>query len=172
LKTFILFLGLAGAAGSMLASPVLYNFNFTGGTPNATGSFDYDSSAISNPFSVFTVAFSGATFDFTSVANGETGIGCGGATGPQSLFNALVGDTFSGCGIQTWVAEPFGGPEGFSLLDDTNTNLTTLNNSGSTQVQTRGTFTATAAAPEPATWALFFAGAGALLSWKRIRRSR
>src|SRR5271165_5229736 len=90
LKTFFLFPGLAGAAGSMHASPVLYNFNFTSGTPNATGSFEYDASAGSNPFSAFVVAISGDTFDLTSTANGETGIGCGGTTGPQSLFNALV----------------------------------------------------------------------------------
>jgi hypothetical protein len=124
LKTFILFLGLAGAAASLSASPVLYNFNFTGGSPNATGSFDYDPLASSNPFSNFVVAVGGDSFDFTSLANGETGIGCGGSTGPQSLFNALIGANFLGCGVQTWYAKPQElSEEHFGLLDETNTNL-------------------------------------------------
>jgi hypothetical protein len=83
-KTFILFLGLAGAAGSMRASPILYNFNFTGGSPNATGSFDYDPLATTNPFSSFVVTGDGFAFDFTSTANGQTATGCGGTTGPRA----------------------------------------------------------------------------------------
>jgi hypothetical protein len=170
LKTFFLFLGLAGVAGSMHASPILYNFNFTGGTPNATGSFDYDPLATTNPFASFVVAISGDTFDFTSLANGETGIGCGGTTGPQSLFNGLTG-IGSGCGagVQQWsaiLAGPDG--EGFNLLNSTFTNLTLINFAVPNQVHTFGTFT-TSAVPEPGTTSMFLAGAGALWAWKRRR---
>lgn len=60
LKTLFMFLGLAGAAGSMRAGPILYNFNFSGGTPNATGSFDYDTST--NLFSNVIVNWNGEQF--------------------------------------------------------------------------------------------------------------
>jgi hypothetical protein len=173
LKTF--FLGLAVAAASLHASPVLYNFNFTGGTPNATGSFDYDPSpsASSNPFSSFVVIADGFTFNFTSDANGQTSTGCGGSTGPQSVFNALIGDTGTGCGVQAWVADLASPTSVFTLLNSTSYNLHQDTSSGpNSDIFTGGTFTATAAAPEPGTWALFLAGAGTLFSWKRIRRSR
>jgi hypothetical protein len=173
LKTFLLFLGLAGAPGSMHASPILYNFNFTGGTPNATGSFDYDSALTINPFSAFVVTEDGFAFDFTSLANGVTATGCGGTTGPQSVFNALIGDTGTGCGIQQWFAQLTPGFSEFRLLNVTDFNLIQDINAGpSSVIDTGVSFTATAAAPEPGTLALFFAGAGALLSWKRIRRGR
>jgi hypothetical protein len=175
LKTFFLFLGLAGAAGSALASPVLYNFNFTGGTVSPTGSFDYDPLATTNAFSAFVVTVDGLTFDFTGPANGVTATGCGGATGPQSVFNALIGDTGTTCGVQEWQAflAPLPEGSGFLLLNSTNTDLFQQTPDGpSGGIATSGTFTATAAAPEPGTLALFFAGAGALLSWKRIRRIR
>jgi hypothetical protein len=178
LKTLFLFLGLAGAAGSMHASSVLYNFNFTGGTVAPTGSFDYDPLATTNPFSSFVVTVNGLSFDFEGPANGVTNTGCGGATGPQSLFNALIGDTGSGCGSQQWQAflAPLPGGSGFTLLSGTSFNLFQQTPDGpSSVISTSGAFTATAAAvaaPEPGTLGLFFAGAGVLLSWKRIRRSR
>lgn len=175
MRTFILFLGLAGAAASLSASPILYNFTFTGGSITPTGSFDYDPLASSNPFSAFVVTADGFMFDLTSLANGVTATGCGGSTGPQSVFNALVGDTGSDCGDQQWltmlVPEPVGSL--FKLLNSTDLNLQQMISTGpSSGFETFGTFTATAAAPEPGTWALFLTGAAALLSWKRVRRSR
>jgi hypothetical protein len=176
LKTFILFLGLAGAAGSVHAGPILYTFNFTGGTITPTGSFDYDPSAITNPFSSFVILADGSTFDFTSLANGVTTTGCGGSTGPQSFFDAVIGETGAGCGSQQWLAALGPATSGgslFILLNGTNFNLSNIISTGpSSGFETFGTFTATAAAPEPGTWALFLAGAGTLLSWKRIRRGR
>jgi hypothetical protein len=157
----------------MHASPILYNFNFTGGTITPTGSFDYDPLATTNPFSAFVVTADGFAFDFTSPANGVTATGCGGSTGPQSFFNAVIGDTGPGCGVQAWVADLASPESVFSLLNSTNYNLFQDTLSGpNSDIFTGGTFTATAAAPEPATWALFLAGAGVLLSRKRIRRSR
>ena len=172
LKTFLLFLGLAGAAGSMHASPILYNFTFTGGTITPTGSFDYDPLASTDPFFSFVITADGFQFDFTSPANGVTATGCGGATGPQSVFNALIGDTGTGCGIQEWQALLDPHASLFLLLNETDFNLGSTILTGPSDVETSGSFTATAAAPEPGTLALFFTGAGALLSWKRIRRSR
>jgi hypothetical protein len=173
LKTFILFLGLAGVAGAMHASPILYNFTFTGGTLTPTGSFDYDPLASTSPFSSFVITADGFQFNFTSPANGVTATGCGGSTGPQSVFNALIGDTGTGCGVQVWVADISSPNSLFSLLNATSYNLTQVTSSApSSDIFTSGTFTATAAAPEPGTWALFLAGAGTLFSWKRIRRSR
>lgn len=168
--SFSLLMALVGAAATMHAAPILYTFDFTGGSPNATGSFDYDAALTVDPFSSFVVMLDGDTFDFTSTANGETGIGCGGSTGPQSVFNALIGDTTSGCGEQVWVAaDESATDERLLLLDGTNTNLLLDDTSATAIPVTNGTFTVPAAVPEPGTLPLFLAGAGALLSWKRRR---
>jgi len=175
LKTFFLFLGLAGAVASLSASPILYDFTFTGGSITPTGSFDYDPLATTNPFSSFVVISDGFTFDFTSLANGQTSTGCGGSTGPQGMFNALIGDTGAGCGLQQWstILEPLPNGSRFTLLNLSDFDLALQISAGpSSNLNTFGTFTASAAAPEPGTFALIFAGAGALLSWKRIRRIR
>jgi hypothetical protein len=159
LKTFILFLGLAGAAASLSASPVLYNFNFTGGSPNATGSFDYDSST--NMFSNVIVTWSGVQFpsSFTTVFNGGSPPICGGIGGPSAVFEIL---TQGVCGGGQWNASNFtlpgpGSQEvyNFFFTFDGNNGWNELGvpvTSSAPLLNTSGTVSASAAAPEPVHW--------------------
>jgi hypothetical protein len=63
-----LLMGLVGAAATATASPIPYNINFTGGSPNPTaGSFIYD--ADSPLFTSFTVIWQGISFDLSAPAN-------------------------------------------------------------------------------------------------------
>ena len=78
-------MGLVGAAASATAAPILYNINFTGGTPNATDSFLYDSAAaLGSQFGNFNVSWSGFSFDLTSSANSPTTGGTGCPSSPTS----------------------------------------------------------------------------------------
>ena len=81
LKAFFLLLGLAG---SIPAAPVLYNFNFIGGSPNATGSFQYDSST--STFSNVVLAWSGVAqpSNWDGVLNQGSPTLCNGLSGATS----------------------------------------------------------------------------------------
>src|ERR1700722_15588680 len=100
MKTFLLLFGLAGAAGSMYATPILYTFNFTGGSPNASGSFDYDSST--NLFSNVMLTWDGVQqpSSWTTVFNQSGGNFCG-VSAPAAFFQGLTQDA---CGGVTWNA--------------------------------------------------------------------
>ncbi len=167
-----LLMGLMGALSTAAASPVLYTLNFTGGTPDATGSFDYDASLTSNPFSAFTVTWEGTTFNLTSAANTapldtET---CAASTGAAEIFQSL---TAPGCGVggtssEDWYADIqfneigidiYGAAPSVSEVEDTTNNGNPV---------TSGTVQATSTAPEPATWGLVIAG-GAVIAWRRRR---
>ena len=173
MKTFILFLGLAGAAGSMRASPILYNFNFTGGTPNATGSFDYDSST--NMFSNVVVIWNGAQFpsSFTAVFNQAGPNFCDGVATPAAVFQIL---TQGVCGGAQWnasnmsVGPPFESYEfDFTFNGNSGWNDNAGGASSAPFLNTSGTVSASAAAPEPGSLALCVAG-GAVLAWRRRQR--
>src|ERR1035437_1731540 len=93
---------LVGAAGLMHASPILYTITFSGGSTSPIGSFDFDPTASTNPFSAFDVTIGTVTYDFTINANFPSNPNaCGGTSGPQSIFNYLT-STGAGCGVRSW----------------------------------------------------------------------
>ncbi len=166
---------MAGAAISLSASPVLYNFNFSGGTPNASGSFDYDSST--NMFSNVIVTWNGEQFpsSFTSVFNQSAPNFCAGVAIPLAVFQILTQDA---CGGGTWSAsntsltgsrENFNFDFTFNGNGGWNEDDVTVFSSSAPLLSTSGTVSASAAAPEPGSLALIAAG-GALLIWKRRQR--
>jgi len=106
---FSLFLSmcLVGAAAPASAA-MLYNINFTGGSPNATGSFLYDSGTPA--FTNFIVTYNGHTNDLTAAANNPNLFGTCDTAAPNAadFFAALQGT----CGPMLWGAE-FPGPGQF-----------------------------------------------------------
>jgi len=173
-KTFILFLGLAGAAASLSASPVLYNFNFSGGTPNATGSFDFDSST--DTFSNVIVIWNGGQFpssNFTTSFNQSSPNFCGSVASPLAFFQILTQGTCGGAQWSAFNSPGLGGDEQYDLAFTFNGNsgvgvFTSLTSSAPI-ISTSGTVSASAAVPEPGSLALGLAG-GALLAWKLRQR--
>jgi len=178
LSVSLLFIGLAGTAVSLQAAPILYNINFTGGTPPATsGSFTYDASQpTGSQFSNFIVVWEGDTFDLTGEANHPMVDGSGCAASPTSAtyFAALSGT--SECGANSalnWngMVDPIVGPptlDTFVICDATQTEQvgciggngdylydgTDTTSAQTSYVSTAGKLTisaATVATPEPST---------------------
>jgi hypothetical protein len=172
LKTFILLLGLAGAAGSVYANTISYTFNFSGGTPNAAGTFDYDSST--STFSNVMVAWDGAQFgDFTDIFNESSPPNlCGSLDGPAAIFQILAQGT---CGGAEWTAASFAASHGteygltFIFSDNPGWHDITIQGITVPFIRTSGIVSASAAVPEPASSGLCITGA-ALLAWIRRRR--
>ena len=95
-------MSLVGAAVSATAAPILYNTNFTGGSSNATGSFQYDSTT--STFSSFLVTWNAITMDLTSstaipILSGTCATP---AADTQDVFNWLTATT--PCGPRDWLA--------------------------------------------------------------------
>jgi hypothetical protein len=79
LKTLLLLFSMGGA---MHASPIAYTFNFSGGSPNPTGSFSYDSNT--NTFSNVVLAWNGA--QQPSNFNQASPDLCGGVAAPAAAL--------------------------------------------------------------------------------------
>lgn len=167
-------LGLVGAGASATAAPILYNINFTGGSPNPTsGSFQYDPSTFT--FSSFLVTWNTFTFDLTAAANSPYSIAGTCATAApdgQDVFNWLIATT--PCGPHDWRADPnaFTPSQYFSLGPQVPMSnevfLFTVQSGpgGPPAAFTEGTFTVTAAVPEPSSLPLVLTGC-AWLAWRR-----
>lgn len=175
---FALFLGFASASQLMHGAPILYNLNLTGGSPNATGSFQYDASLSVNPFSNVAVNWNGAAFNnMTGQFNAFTGVTvCAGQTGETAIFNIL---TAGACGGATWTASFDAAALGLPGLVQAQF-IFSLGGRGVIQsiafatqapsTSTSGAVTASAAVPEPSSFTLLAAG-GALLAWMRRRQN-
>jgi hypothetical protein len=114
----ILLLGLI--CGTAFAGPITYDFNFavTGGFAPTSGSFTYDASAASNPFSSFEVVWDGVTFDFTASAN-SGGLAQGSACGTASTANVFLELIAAACtptNTTNWFIAA-GSPATFNLND-------------------------------------------------------
>lgn len=177
-----LLVSLLGAAMTVAAAPVPYTFDFTGDVPRPVASFQYDSTAVDNPFSAYIVTFGGDSFDLTDLANSASVLCPGATSGAHSLFNSYMGDTPPGCVFgRDWVA--------FQVPIDPATHFTRIRiGIGSNEVVTNavfpgpgqfipdrsGQFTVTEAnvsVPEPATILLVVCGGGALWAGNRRRRN-
>jgi len=165
---------LAGAAASATAAPVLYNITFTGASPTPTGSFLYD--AASPHFSSFIVNWHGIVFDMTATANSPALYGACDTSAPDAAdsFAFLNG---SRCGTLEFEWGVFRGPaeeelifRGASAASDF-VAIDIIVPVSNTFPDAGGSFSISQATPEPSTLALLFGG-GALLAWRRNRRSR
>jgi hypothetical protein len=186
-------LGVVGAVTQAAAAPILYDINFTqtnvvSGDPLQTpgppvGSFKYDSTAVSSPFSEFFVVWNSITFDFTAEANrldspGSSLIGpCNtAAANPIDRFNALTG----GCGTnREWTgATAAGSLSTFELRIDSPAQVViadvVTDEPRRFDVLASGVFDITASeVPEPSTYALLLSGGALMLATgRRIRRGQ
>ena len=171
-----LLLGVVGSVTHASAAPILYNINFSGGTPNPTsGSFKFDPLA-ANPFSEFFVVWNSFTFDFTVEAN-KPNVGqslfapCDtSSSNPIDRFNGLNG----ACGNRAWTGVTLDGissfefkvtQPGFLVIADT------VNAPSRVDVLTSGVFDiASSEVPEPSTYALLLSGGALMLATgRRIR---
>jgi PEP-CTERM motif len=179
-------LGFLVTLSALHATPSFYalSFNFTGGSGDTlpTGSFTYDSSLVSNPFSSFVVDAGGLVFDLTSSANsfaGDASLGaCKSSNTPAGLFNAL---TAPGCeGGWDYLPNPgftqlqidvcsatFRCDDGSVTLSEAATGTGSVRGSG-------GQVTAAQATPEPG--AIWLSGIGLLVlmgrGWSRRKHWR
>ncbi len=170
-----LFLCLVGAAGSMHAAPILYTFNFTGGTVNPTGSFEFDASI--NQFENVTITWEGVEFSpLAANFNAQTAtVFCAGQVGELGEFDIL---TQGACGGGTWSGDNVNGnytrlgvilAGPFVVLDFIS------NGNPFPSLSTSGTVSASAAAdtPEPGAMTLVAAGlSGLCFVHRRISRGR
>ena len=181
----LLVLSLTGMESSAQASPVTYTFNwvFDGQLPLPTaGSFTYDSSLASNPFSAFTVSWDGFTFNFTSLANtptspGATSNGCA-AISTAVIFAFLTGtpECPGGTNNFTWVGNPGGPNPTFTLFDNSGANQILLRVASGTGVTgtpptVSGLFTVgtpTTGVPEPSALLLALSGCAVLLGRRAL----
>jgi hypothetical protein len=86
-----------------------FSFHFTafGGLAPTAGSFSFDSTNVSAPFSNFDMSWDGLTFDLTSAANAFQGrsdfpVDPCNPSGPSGLFSILTGATV--CPVLDWEA--------------------------------------------------------------------
>ncbi len=170
----------AGAFTDAAAAPILYNINFTGGSPNPTsGSFKYDPTTTINPFSEFTVVWNSFTFDFTPTANSTLPLIIGNCdtieTSTFDLFNALSGNC--GGGSRGWSSSHLGLTGFFSFVVGSSPDVMYMGIDATTNVATTGfsggLFDITPAVPEPSTYALLLSGGALMLvTGRRIRDSQ
>jgi hypothetical protein len=181
MKTFSLFLlmGFIGAAELMPAGTMQYTFNFTGGSPNATGSFQFVSydNFLLDQFLNVNLSWDGVQFDsriitsdFNSVIQSEF---CN-EPGGVGLVDIL---TKGSCGGATWTAssENQGGPgvELFSI-DICPAGVCGFYDfagvvTNAPLVSTSGTVSATATTPEPDSFSMCIVGAALLACAHRKR---
>jgi len=172
---------------SHVCGSTLYDFDFTlqsGNVAPVSGSFLYDSSALSNPFSNFLIVWDGNTFDFTSNANnpvfdnGATSA-CFPSLNPAGVLNALThpGLCFPYPSTEWQGADTGSNVDGsvflISMEGDGNNGLS-WEASDPTLVLLRdgaGTFQA-GAVPEPGTLATLLVGAMALAGAIKVRSRR
>jgi hypothetical protein len=171
-------MGLVGAVAAGNAAPILYDLNFSGGTPNPiSGSFTYDAGpGVGTPiFSNFVVTWQGITFDVTSAANSPTVFAqCAGLGSPETTFALLTSPTIcSGPNNHVW---------GVANANSSGQNDASMLRFGlfASGIQvfsfapnplflgsTIGNFDVTTATPEPGSMILLLAGAIALLACKQ-----
>jgi hypothetical protein len=180
MKSLSLLIGLVTAVASATASPILYNINFTGGPALPVGSFMFD--AATSTFSAFNVSFNGANFNLTGSANGPfvTGSCSVSASASADLFAALNGN----CGPRAWQAESPGPGNFFRMVTGNLPAFSACGGGGlngacvqSSQnnggvpgtVDGSGSYTVSAATPEPASMILTLSSI-ALLIMRRARR--
>lgn len=185
-----LLIGLLGAAADATAAPILYNINFTGGSPNPTsGSFRYDAAAaIGAQFSLFNVVWNGIAFDLTASANNPEQIGTGCPAGPTSatFFDVLSGVsqcTPVSAGRRWFVGIAGANLSVFSMCEQAANNSACSEQTGyhravsglvatNSVTQTGGAFTITSAVPEPGTiWMTLIGSGGAVLAMRQRRKS-
>ena len=160
-----------GAAASATAAPILYNINFTGGSPLPTsGQFTYDSAT--EQFSAFIVTWNAVSFNLTAAANDPnvTGTCNTAAANSADYFSYLNGN---GCATKVWDGTTNLGLNLFFVGSHTATDrasaaaivpmffpLLTITSGGFTISE----------APEPSSLVLMLAG-GALVAWRRRNRN-
>jgi len=167
-QTLLILITLVAAGSIATASPITYNINFTttSGLAPTSGSFIYDASTTT--FSNFIVVWDTDSFDFTDNAN--TDGGCFGDISPATAFvflNTGCGGTRSWLGFVTSIGN---GNEavGFTL-SSTQGEISpiTLFSSSPQASNGGGTFTISAATPEPAAACMFALGfAGFVMAFR------
>jgi hypothetical protein len=176
MKSLYLLMALVGAVSSATAGTITYNVNFTTdtGIAPASGTFTYDLTG--NTFTSFLVSWDGITFDLKSAAN-SPGVGtthCPSATATAATSFAYL--TGVACGPSTWSGTelPVPPPQaafvfGNSGINGVSIGVQSIGGTNNPSNYGSGSFTVTAATPEPTSIALVAVG-GALLAWNRRRR--